>query len=298
MRAEREGDWLLQQHCLEMMLPYFFVAGHHHYARYISWHLRDMQHLPHDAKNDFLDGAHVCHHSEGAAAVSGDQFGEQTYIKQGKQAGGMKGISTNPEQVAVWIESFGVCSHLSMAMDDMYSPYGETVSASAKHKEEGGKRQELDRQDRQRILDELRRHSHPLTNQSASLYNIVNGQVASANDVNVQDAVKIGQDMQKAFLASLPDGFHNTIKKKVKTMQVLKRSVKMNNKTIYDLEAIFARLLIVGQKRNLELSAVFQHELCPVPPSLIDEYGFHRSRCWSNVLASSLIILLLLTLCW
>jgi len=60
-----------------------------------------MQHLPHDGKKDLRDGAHVCSHSEGATAVSGDQFGEQKYIKQGKQAGGMKGISTNPEQVAI-----------------------------------------------------------------------------------------------------------------------------------------------------------------------------------------------------
>jgi hypothetical protein len=276
LRAEREGDWLLQQHCLETMLPYFFEAGHHNYARYISWHLRDMQHLPQDAKKDLLDGAHVCRHSDGAAAVSGDQYGEQTYIRQGKAAGGMKGISTNPEQVAVWIESFGVCSHLSWAMDDMYCRDGSTASAPVKHKEEWEKRQELDKQDRQRLLDELRRHSHPLTDQSASLYNIVNGLVASTNDVNVQDAINIGQEMQKAFGASLPDGFHKPIKKKVKTMQVLKRGVMVKNKTVYDLEAVFARLLIVGQKRNLELADVFQHELCPVPPSLIDEYGFLR----------------------
>jgi len=69
LRAERTGDWLLQQHCLKMMLPYLFEAGHHNYARYNSWHLRDMQHLPHDAKKDLLDGAHVCRHSEGAVAV-------------------------------------------------------------------------------------------------------------------------------------------------------------------------------------------------------------------------------------
>ena len=116
MRAEREGDWILQQHCLKRMLPYFFVAGQHHYARYISWHLRAMQHIPLEAKQDLFNGAHVCRHTEGAAAVSGDQYGEQTYIKQGKQAGGLKGISTNPGQVAVWIESIGVCSHLAMAM--------------------------------------------------------------------------------------------------------------------------------------------------------------------------------------
>lgn len=147
LRAEREGNWLMQQHCLEKMLPYFFEAGHHNYARYISWHLRDMQNLPQDAKKDLLDGAHVCRHSEGAAAVSGDQFGEQTYIKQGKQAGGMKEISTNPQQVAVWIESLGICSHVSMAMDDMYSPECNTSTPTSKHKEEGEKRRDLDKQD-------------------------------------------------------------------------------------------------------------------------------------------------------
>ncbi len=32
LRSEREGDFLLQQLTLECMLPYFFVAGHHHYT--------------------------------------------------------------------------------------------------------------------------------------------------------------------------------------------------------------------------------------------------------------------------
>ena len=29
MRVEREGEWILQQHCLERILPCLFVAGHH-----------------------------------------------------------------------------------------------------------------------------------------------------------------------------------------------------------------------------------------------------------------------------
>ena len=68
MRAEREYDWILQQHWLERMMPYSFVAGLQHYARYISWHLRDMQRTQHDVKEDLLNGAHVCRHTEGAAA--------------------------------------------------------------------------------------------------------------------------------------------------------------------------------------------------------------------------------------
>ena len=32
IRAQRDGDWLLHVHCLQNMLPYFFAAGHWHYA--------------------------------------------------------------------------------------------------------------------------------------------------------------------------------------------------------------------------------------------------------------------------
>ena len=77
-----------------------------------------------------------------------------------------------------------------------------------KHKEEGSKRRELDRDDRLRILTELRKHSHPLTHPSDSIYNIVNGQVVSETEVNVQDDGAIGQDMQTSFASSLPGGFH------------------------------------------------------------------------------------------
>ena len=142
-----------------------------------------------------------------------------------------------------------------------------------KHKEEGSKRRELDRDDRLRILTVLRKHSHPLTHPSDSLYNIVNGQVVSETEVNVQDSVAIGQDMRTSFALSLPGGFHHPIKKTVKTMQVLKRGVKIKGKTVCDLEAVFARLVIVGRNRNVDLADFFQHELCSVPPSLIDEYG-------------------------
>jgi len=91
----------------------------------------------------------------------------------------------------------------------------------------------LDKQDRQRILDELRKYSQPLKDHSASLYNIVNGKVAYTKGVNVHDAVKIGQEMQQKFIPSLPDGIHISIKQ-VKIMQVLKRGMKVNSITVYD----------------------------------------------------------------
>ena len=64
-----------------------------------------------------------------------------------------------------------------MAMDGMYSYNAGPASAAitVKHKEEDSKRRELDQYDRFQILTDLRIHSHPLTHQSDSLDNIVNG---------------------------------------------------------------------------------------------------------------------------
>ena len=75
--------------------------------------MQQMEHLPQRAKEDLLAGAHVCRHSDWGTAVPADQFREQTYIKRGKGSGGMKGISTSPEQVAVWVNSFSVCANLT-----------------------------------------------------------------------------------------------------------------------------------------------------------------------------------------
>jgi len=54
-----------------------------------------------------------------------DKFGEQTHIKRGKGSGGMKGSSTSPEQVAVWVNSFSVCANLVIVMEHMYNEAGE-----------------------------------------------------------------------------------------------------------------------------------------------------------------------------
>ena len=94
------------------------------YARYMTWYLRNIENLPTAAKNDLVKGAHICRHTDGGTAVPADQFGEQTYIRRGKDAGVLRGISTNVEQVAVWVGSFSVCAHLDLAIEAMSSVLG------------------------------------------------------------------------------------------------------------------------------------------------------------------------------
>ena len=79
-----------------------------------------------------------------------------------------------------------------------------------------------------------------------------------------------------SFCNPLPSGFRVKMSSQVKTMEQFKRGMKVGDKTAFDLETIFLRLLMVGQKRQLQLGPIFQYELCNIPPSLIDEYGCLR----------------------
>ena len=49
------------------------------------------------------------------------------------------------------------------------------------------------------------------------------------------------------------------------------------------MEALFSRLLIVGQNRNTSLVSVFEYEFCAVPFSIIDEFGFIRKGNKANI---------------
>ena len=56
----------------------------------------------------------------------------------------------------------------------------------------------------------------------------------------------------------------------------MKKIVMVNDNAIFDIETLFARLLIVSQQRGVDVTDIFQYERSPVPPSLIDEFGCLR----------------------
>ena len=62
----------------------------------------------------------------------------------------------------------------------------------------------------------------------------------------------------------------------MKTMQEMKKVVIVNGKAIVDIDTPFARLLVVGQQRGVEMTDIFQYEPSHVPPTLIDEFGCLR----------------------
>ena len=77
--------------------------------------------------------------------------------------------------------------------------------------------------------------------------------------------------------------YYNPISSPIKTMYALKKKTKGNLRPIIDLENIFLRLLMIGQKQQMELGPLFAYELCAVPSSLIDGHGCLRKSNKSDL---------------
>ena len=122
LRAERNGDFLL--------IPSPTVLPGDHVAIFLlGWpsqlfplhQLVCAPNAPHSSVGKAGSPCGCpCLQANGSTAVPADQFGEQPYIKQGKAGGG-----TSSEQIALWVNSFSVFSHVDVTIDQMYIEHGD-----------------------------------------------------------------------------------------------------------------------------------------------------------------------------
>ena len=64
-RATDEPDYTLLTATMNKMLPYFFAAHKHNYARYGLFICHSLTYLPNDVEQHFLLGEHILHHTDG-----------------------------------------------------------------------------------------------------------------------------------------------------------------------------------------------------------------------------------------
>ena len=79
----------------------------------------------------------------------------------------------------VWVESYPICAHVTLAIESMYSADDETKEE--KRKEEGEKRRMLDTDDRSSCLRRVEDAFPSSQMTSSSLYNIINGKVVNVS---------------------------------------------------------------------------------------------------------------------
>ena len=103
IRAEREGEWLLHLATVREMIPHFFAAGHHNYARHATSYVQEMEALPPgpgSIKERFMNKEFTMRLTEGIwNNLYSDQVIETTYMKTGKGPTGLKGNTLDPEIV-------------------------------------------------------------------------------------------------------------------------------------------------------------------------------------------------------
>ena len=87
--------------CMSLMIPNFFTAGHHNYARYGMYHHRSSEAMPNETSRPSLQGEHVTRHIAGVwkgmwtDMMSG---GRTNFMQCGKGPRGLIGITLKPNK--------------------------------------------------------------------------------------------------------------------------------------------------------------------------------------------------------
>ena len=108
------------------------------------------------------------------------------------------------------------------------------------HKEEMPGRIVTDAKDREKLRQQLSTSVDPLQpiSHPNGLVNVVTRRISPAK-VNAPDSIEIGQAQMQEFESSWPKGFNDVIPKKVITMAVTMKHIKVDQTPVYDTEIIY-----------------------------------------------------------
>ena len=77
-------------------------------------------------------------------------------------------------------------------------------------------------------------------------------------------------------------GFDSHLHTKVVTMGSMKKGIKIQDKTMYDIEKLYGRLLVVSQTCDVSLAKMLCFELALLLCAFFDDYGFLRKSSSPN----------------
>ena len=146
------------------------------------------------------------------------------------------------------------------------------------HKEEAKARISADRADREGLRRKLDMCINPLDPEEhpETIINVVNGMIGPPS-VNVDKTIDIGTRQMEEFERKLPDSFYESISKKIETMAITKKSLKLGESKVYNTELIYSRVIgLQASSRDISISEVISCELSPVPTALFNDSGEMR----------------------
>ena len=281
IRATREGNWLLHLDCVKELLPWFFAYDHTNYSRYLPVYLATMLALEDtnpQALKQLKAGDFGVQRSQdqGFTQVPVDQSIEQTLNRSTKAKGGIIGFSLKKGAVQRWM----LTAHSRAKIVDKCREMTTTENSSENrqtHKENGQSRMKKDEADVQKVISTVLGWCNPFES-SEDLTNISSGCVADASITkDLLDAKETGERAFKSFvekrILSNDVGYFDTLSKlKLGTFRDVqkKSTIKQGGKEVI-IKAdrnLFARLIVIGQSRQIDLRDLLAHELGTLPWSL------------------------------
>ena len=275
IRATREGNWEMHIESTKEMLPWFYAYDHINYARYLPIYLVNMMsEESHPEAHTMLANGdfgvqRTTHH--GFSQVPVNQTIEQTLNRSTKTKGGIVGFSLKKSAVQRWM----LTAHSRAAFIDSCRRMTDSYQGRSQyHKENRSSRIKRDEDDVTKITEVIEGWRNPFE-ASDELVVLSSGRVA---DENVkQDLLTAKEKGRLAFqtfvnerLVTNAKGFFDTFTKlKLGSFRDAqkKTSVKAGTKNII-IKAdrnLFARLLVIGQSRKVDLRELLTLSLVHSP---------------------------------
>ena len=280
VRATREGNWDLHLESIKNMLPWFFAYDHINYARYLPVYLAHMlllQDTHPEAHALLTNGEFGVQRttSHGFSQLPVDQTIEQTLNRSTKTKGGIVGFSLRKGAVQRWM----LTAHSRAAFVDKCRSMTKGIQEDQRslHKEIGSARMTRDEEDVKKVVEVLSNWRNPF-GPSEELTSLSSGYVASESmKRDLLMAKEKGTTALTSFveerLVTTATGFFETLPKL--KLGSFRDACKKSSLTVGDKNVVirsdrnlFARLLVIGQSRHMDLRELLIHELGPLPWSL------------------------------
>ena len=293
IRATRNSDWESHLDCVFFISAWMHAYDRTFYARYLPIYWLEMKNLKktHQAIHENVTKGSWTVQQQGNypfSATAADQAIEQTLNRNCKTSGGLSGISlqrravqrwhlAQSERAAITQQCFTLCGY-----SEKQRPRKDLdKSVSAKH--ESSVSQSIS------LIENM---INPFEDNHDELINIWSGTIADKEcEKDLLKAKETGTEKSNAYIKQIssdPAMFPKALKrnnlKTFETKKKVKGSFSKKCSSVSD-RTIFARLLILGQRNNVDLRTVLSHCLGDVSHPLASVDGHFAKTCKSKLLS-------------
>jgi hypothetical protein len=288
LRASRERNWNLHLFSIKSMIPWCFAYDKMNYARYLTVYLSQMELLPiehPEVHQHFLNGSFSTQMSNNNpfGCIPVDQTIEVTVNKDTQTQGGTTKFSLKPGAV----KRYYITAEYRSAFLNQLRKFVDVSNSEFPHTDLQSTRMQNDEDAVSRVVSTIKNWINPFS-QKHELVIISTGIEATPNiKTDLLNAIKVGEHKYENFkteqFKSMPPikKFYDPMKLcKLQTFSSMckKQVISCQGRSIILKadRALFGKIIVIAQTRNLRMQDILCHSLGPLPWPLATPEGLLR----------------------